>query len=694
MSENVNFYQGSKENYNPSEMQGGLYFSKDSKEILLNGESYGNATPADEEDITAESGNLKLKDRAYDEENFSGKGYVILRKNIQEGKNILTQEMINQANTVYEIRYDFDLNGANITIPENCVIKFNGGSINNGNIKITKTSTIDVSNGTIQSCDFTSSRPRIIGNTNNFVDCTGAYLFLNTDDNEWVWDVTNLPSWLSQFNLSPGEGVEDNSDKLNALLSSRLYTTACVEHKVKLLFPSNWSLTDSPITYIFKKPIVFSGREVRFILTGCLKFDFSDYSYRSLKDIEDGIESPNLNCFDFTSCDVVEILGIKSKNSIDSSNKISAPYIDCGEDTINGDYFVRQEINGVRYYTTDDQYGIRIVNSNYVHINNIEIFNTQYAISSQAQFQLIENCYIHDVVNDNGITTLGAHSTYMDRHNMAIIRNCRVENILGVGINIQSFFGLVENCLAKNCGNNCINEPNYGTRGSGTAGGGFSVESLSDTQGLWYNNVNVTFNNCKAIDCYNYAFGSDSGGVCLTNCIAENISDTYKEISSSDFLYSSNSIRKGAFFHLGNTQYSQNPRKMYPCFAVNCRIDNVDKVYYNQNNAENSNVPYFFISNSYIKDVQYSKHISSLDFYGCIVSNSCLDNVQIEKLTPINCYNFLGEKVIPTSGPTSSRPLNPESGFEYYDTDINKPVYWNGTEWIDPTQSIEWAVIE
>ena len=42
MSENVNFYQGSKKNYNPSEMQGGLYFSKDSKEILLNGESYGN----------------------------------------------------------------------------------------------------------------------------------------------------------------------------------------------------------------------------------------------------------------------------------------------------------------------------------------------------------------------------------------------------------------------------------------------------------------------------------------------------------------------------------------------------------------------------------------------------------------------------------------------------------------------------
>lgn len=128
MSENVNFYQGSKENYNPSEMQGGLYFSKDSKEILLNGESYGNATPADEEDITAESGNLKLKDRAYDADNFSGKGYKILRKNIVEGKNVLTQDMISEPNTIYEIRYDFELESQ--VVNQTSTLIFNGGSIN------------------------------------------------------------------------------------------------------------------------------------------------------------------------------------------------------------------------------------------------------------------------------------------------------------------------------------------------------------------------------------------------------------------------------------------------------------------------------------------------------------------------------------------------------------------------------------
>ena len=89
---------------------------------------------ADDEDLIGVNNRLKLKDRVYDPDNFSGKGYVILRKNIVEGKNILTQEMINEPNTIYEIRYDFDLNGTEITLSENCVLKFNGGSLSNGTI--------------------------------------------------------------------------------------------------------------------------------------------------------------------------------------------------------------------------------------------------------------------------------------------------------------------------------------------------------------------------------------------------------------------------------------------------------------------------------------------------------------------------------------------------------------------------------
>ena len=103
----------------------------------------------DEEDLTKSepdaNGNsyLSLKDREYNTEDFSGLGRIILRKNIMEvedpiyGKvknNILYQDMINKSNTIYEIRYDFDLNGREITIPEGCVLDFQGGSISNGTV--------------------------------------------------------------------------------------------------------------------------------------------------------------------------------------------------------------------------------------------------------------------------------------------------------------------------------------------------------------------------------------------------------------------------------------------------------------------------------------------------------------------------------------------------------------------------------
>lgn len=109
----------------------------------------GNVTNnPDEEDITTEGDTpqtqvLKLKDRAYDRLNASGKGYKILRKNWQpingERKNVLTQAMINEPNTIYEIRYDFDLDGEEISIPKNCVLLFRGGSIDNGTIVFNQT---------------------------------------------------------------------------------------------------------------------------------------------------------------------------------------------------------------------------------------------------------------------------------------------------------------------------------------------------------------------------------------------------------------------------------------------------------------------------------------------------------------------------------------------------------------------------
>lgn len=97
------------------------------------------AVPADEEDITEQNGTLQLANKTYDKQSFSGLGRVYLRKNIVGDKNVLTQAMINKANIIYVIQYDYDLNGQTIVTPSNSILKFDGDSFDNGIVDISNT---------------------------------------------------------------------------------------------------------------------------------------------------------------------------------------------------------------------------------------------------------------------------------------------------------------------------------------------------------------------------------------------------------------------------------------------------------------------------------------------------------------------------------------------------------------------------
>lgn len=101
---------------------------------------------ADEEDLTSVNIGgtevIKLKDKVYAPTIYSGLGKKYLRKNMVDGVNVLTQEMISDANTIYHIQYDYMLS-ENITVPANCVLEFDGGSIKStNNSVITGTGTI------------------------------------------------------------------------------------------------------------------------------------------------------------------------------------------------------------------------------------------------------------------------------------------------------------------------------------------------------------------------------------------------------------------------------------------------------------------------------------------------------------------------------------------------------------------------
>lgn len=96
----------------------------------------------DEEDLTQECNVLSFKDRVYDSE--VGKGYKILRKNWVTGVNVLSPDELSLEHTIYEIRYDFDLQGQTVTLPEGCVLLFKGGTLNNGTIVCSHTNIIGI----------------------------------------------------------------------------------------------------------------------------------------------------------------------------------------------------------------------------------------------------------------------------------------------------------------------------------------------------------------------------------------------------------------------------------------------------------------------------------------------------------------------------------------------------------------------
>lgn len=58
----------------------------------------------------------------------------VLKPNLHCCKNILTQRMMNCPSHKYVIKWDFDLCGKTITVPEGCILEFDGGTLKNGTI--------------------------------------------------------------------------------------------------------------------------------------------------------------------------------------------------------------------------------------------------------------------------------------------------------------------------------------------------------------------------------------------------------------------------------------------------------------------------------------------------------------------------------------------------------------------------------
>ena len=94
----------------------------------------------------------------------------VLQKNVVEGVNTLTPAMISEANTKYIIKYDYTLSD-DITIPANCILEFDGGSLTEGEYNLSLAADTIVIDS-LHASGSTANRPTIISVGFRYFDTT------------------------------------------------------------------------------------------------------------------------------------------------------------------------------------------------------------------------------------------------------------------------------------------------------------------------------------------------------------------------------------------------------------------------------------------------------------------------------------------------------------------------------------------
>lgn len=419
----------------------------------------------DEEDITTVDGKLKLKDKAYLASQFSGLGRVYLRKNIQGGKNILTQEMINAENTLYCIQYDYDLNGATITIPNNSMLYFFGGSLKNGTLSLPFSPT--VLEGRVKMTQVT-------------VNYTAGNYSLN-DNNTLCLNCLDLPSHLSKYNL-PTDGVTDCAPYLNGLfeeLAKNNYNNQ--RRNIIVIIPE---ITKGLVA---KNTIECRCKYVEVRLSSNIRFDFSDI-------VLTDDSSVTRHCFYFNG-GVIKFVGMPNAGVY--------PTIDGGIDTVQG----IKEANASANFHSNTVYIIGQISAELQGVKVTNGFNNvQVASPNNVQ---VNNVYSTLAKYDNGIHVSAIESSSGKITARAIVSNCLVEGAKDIGIDVSTPSAIVQNCVCRNCGNN----DGY------NAGGGFGVEFLQTVPEV----INIMFLNCTAKDCNNYGFYTACGGITYNGCTVDGV---------------------------------------------------------------------------------------------------------------------------------------------------------------------------
>lgn len=257
---------------------------------------------------------------------------IILKKNLVNGVNTLTQEMMSIINTKYVIKYNYVLS-ENITIPENCILEFDGGSINEGIITLSVgCNIIDVNHKLNTNLYIIAANGCYIDgiNINISDEMTNHIIHCNGVNNVVIKNVkTNVEKHLGNYN-SCGICIENNSTNVlvekctiyrNEMISAGAETATA---PIIINDSTHLHIIDNNIIGSEGDGIYVGGTSSHILIKGCY-VDFSGNNYTDgWSGIACGASVTNPNILpEYVTCEGCTVIGgIATMYSFNANNSI------------------------------------------------------------------------------------------------------------------------------------------------------------------------------------------------------------------------------------------------------------------------------------------------------------------------------------------------------------------------------------
>lgn len=701
----------------------------------------------DEEDLTVtEHNTLQFKDREYNPYNYSGMGKVYLRKHIVNGTNILAQHMMTKPNTIYVIRYDYCLAGETIEVPEGCVLEFDGGTLRNGtivgnNTKIKAETTkifdlsIDISGSFSINCIYPEWFGALSHGGNNATVYIQKSIFLSSlllvpvklvSTNYYISNTLYFTSYASlegnvngsySSDLEPtivanfGE-IGDNKTFAWIFDTNSISTTTGERLKYNAIEPEN-SINEN---------IYYNA--CRCISVKNIRIDAKNKIFGGIR----LFGSPNSKLESIYIQGTKIAIGIFVSWAIAVRNVVSSTYLcggfvnECqaiefdnvymdGYRTTNSDgkYVINYEVIDEDYFEDfitfvkdSNTHNLEIYVENYKHGNGLIAVDCRNLLLNQCLFEhwatginlnrvlqsSINNYYVEDIwyigIRANQ-STIGINGAYQVGDANKVPNNIIYLFDIGIGT-YCTLMGY--RFRSPNTWNTNIYTPNetsslYEHRGTLIIlGNGYRDYSnwILDNPGVTiYDDINSMM-----VSRDNVGFLKPSDYVRIPQ-IYENGTNGFFyyrigtcNVSQRIVSFVTGSLRNGDSFIINISAYQERNNVIHTTgilttsYGTPDEVINLPKAYYVRDD-DDSNIIHIYISID-----------SGCSLY--VLSNNIKSQRSIlQSPTEIELKYIYSDIVYNKSGSTEDRPIVINAATEYFDTTLNKPIWWTGSKWVDAT---------